>query len=388
MGIGPHCGDGEVDPVREQCDDANPEQGDGCNIDCVESGTLVWELRLTTDSANGRCGGVAVTEDSEMLVSTNGAEPRIVKISSAGEEVWSNGFTLTDSTADDVAVAPNGDVAVIAYDGPTILVSRWSSDGAALWSRQYENLTANGYADYGRGLAADADGNLLAVGARSQAQGNVSHDVFLRRYSADGDVFWTRILADQQVDEYANAAVASISAGHYVAYGVLSDPGGNRRPWVGAITNDNSQAWNYYDAEAEYGDEYHDVAVGPDGSIAVAGVGGPTSDEVISVVKLSPAGELEWARTVDNFDGVDELGQGVAISSDGTVVVAGLASGGWLGKFSADGESLLWTTAQPDADNGFFDVEVDPEDNVYVCGGRPSRGNPALYDVWVAKLTP
>lgn len=387
-GLGPHCGDGELEPTREECDDGNPDQGDGCNVDCLESGALIWELRLPTGIGFGACGGIAVTDDSDLLVSTNGTEPRVVKISPDGDELWDVGFTLTDSIADDVTAAPNGDVVAIAYEGPTILVSRWSSDGAALWSRQYENLTANGYSDYGRGVAADPDGNVVTVGARSQAQGNVLHDVFLRRYSAEGEVFWTRTLADVQVDEYANSAAVSIPGGFYVACGAISDGDGGRLPWVGAVGYDNAQVWTHLDAAAANGDQYHDVAVAADGSIVVAGVTRPINDDAISITRLSPDGDEDWTQTVDNFDGVDERGLGVAVSSDGTVLVAGFAAGGWLGKFSADGETSLWTSYQADADDGFMDVEVDAADNVFVCGARPSEGNPALSDVWVAKLTP
>ena len=387
-GLGSSCGDGEVEPQFEDCDDGNSDQGDGCNVDCVESGTLIWELRLPTDLSYGGCGGLAVTENSEVVVSTNGTEPRVVKVSSAGEKAWDVGFTISDSTADDVAVTPNGDTLAIAYEGSTVLVSRWSSDGSAIWAREYQNLTANGYPDYGRGLASDANGNVVAVGARSQAQGNASHDIFLRRYSAEGDVFWTRILADTQVDEYANSASISIARGFYVACGAISDGAGGRLPWVGAITYENSLVWTHLDAEAAYGDEYLDVADAADGSIVVAGVRDPGGNAAISVARLSPDGDEEWTRTVDNFDGVDERGMGVAISSDGTVLVAGSTSGGWLGKFSADGETLLWTSTQADAEDGFADVEVDSADNVFVCGARPSSENHALNDVWVAKFTP
>lgn len=38
--LGPYCGDGKVDKSdAEQCDDANRENGDGCNVNCKDEGT-------------------------------------------------------------------------------------------------------------------------------------------------------------------------------------------------------------------------------------------------------------------------------------------------------------------------------------------------------------
>ncbi len=36
--LGPYCGDGDRDAPEEECDDGNSDNGDGCNVDCTDSG--------------------------------------------------------------------------------------------------------------------------------------------------------------------------------------------------------------------------------------------------------------------------------------------------------------------------------------------------------------
>jgi cysteine-rich repeat protein len=52
---GPSCGDGVVNGP-EACDDGNPKDGDGCNVDCVESGSEVWTRQLSGRGRRQRAG--------------------------------------------------------------------------------------------------------------------------------------------------------------------------------------------------------------------------------------------------------------------------------------------------------------------------------------------
>lgn len=48
---GPHCGDGALQ-ADEMCDDGNAQDADGCNVSCVESGSVIW-TRFFDDSPRG-----------------------------------------------------------------------------------------------------------------------------------------------------------------------------------------------------------------------------------------------------------------------------------------------------------------------------------------------
>jgi len=52
-GVPSVCGDGEIEGV-EACDDGNDADEDGCNADCVESGTLLWSWDAPDDQRVAR----------------------------------------------------------------------------------------------------------------------------------------------------------------------------------------------------------------------------------------------------------------------------------------------------------------------------------------------
>lgn len=58
------CGDGIVDP-GEDCDDGNDEDADGCNLDCTESGSQLWEYEFLAGFEGRR---VAVGPDDRIHV--------------------------------------------------------------------------------------------------------------------------------------------------------------------------------------------------------------------------------------------------------------------------------------------------------------------------------
>ncbi len=69
--LGPHCGDGNVQrSAGEACDDGDGENGNGCNVDCVVSGTVLWTEMYSTDigTSNDHASDVDVGDDGTILV--------------------------------------------------------------------------------------------------------------------------------------------------------------------------------------------------------------------------------------------------------------------------------------------------------------------------------
>jgi cysteine-rich repeat protein len=121
MSLGPSCGDGVVNGP-EACDDGNPQDGDGCNVDCVESGSEVWTRGYGgEDAGNARARGVAVDGSGnvivvgeEFVVGQN-ANVWLRKYTPDGEVLWSRGWdgpSSGDDIAYAVAVTPEDDYVV------------------------------------------------------------------------------------------------------------------------------------------------------------------------------------------------------------------------------------------------------------------------------------
>ena len=156
-------------------------------------GTVVWTRQFGT-SDDDFARGVAVDESGNVLVSgdtrgslegesAGGADAYVRKYDPDGSVVWTRQFgTSSDDTAGAVAVDGSGNVLVSgdtqgslegANAGLTdAFVRKYDADGIVVWTRQVgENSN-----DVGPGVAADAAGNVLAVGA-------IAYDAFVIKYA-------------------------------------------------------------------------------------------------------------------------------------------------------------------------------------------------------------
>lgn len=92
--LGPHCGDG-VEQGDEACDDGDEVNGDGCNVDCIVSGSELW-----TRTFAGAAGyedyakAVAVAPDDTIVavgregLSNSTRRAWIQRYASDGSEDW------------------------------------------------------------------------------------------------------------------------------------------------------------------------------------------------------------------------------------------------------------------------------------------------------------
>ncbi len=116
------CGDGVEDP-GEQCDDGNDQNADGCNVDCVESGSWLWQVPVVAAAR------VAVGPEDRLYALTFAgsvdSDLSLYRFSSSGDlidlEFQPTGFELT--TADVYGLQPIR----VATDGSWIVSFRHGS---------------------------------------------------------------------------------------------------------------------------------------------------------------------------------------------------------------------------------------------------------------------
>jgi hypothetical protein len=116
------------------------------------------------------------------------------KYSPTGEALWTAQFgSSADDYANGVAVDSGGNVFVAGYIGSDAFIAKYSAGGTPQWTQSF----GTDKYDWAYGLCADDAGNLYVAGSTAgqfdPAQGtNDNTDGFLRRYSANGSVVWTR----------------------------------------------------------------------------------------------------------------------------------------------------------------------------------------------------
>ena len=129
-------------------------------------------------------------------------------------------------------------------------------------------------------------------------------------------------------------------------------------------------------------DSLLNVAVGDGDRIFVTGyLSVPEQGRDIVVREVSRDGQTVWTQTYDAMEGANEQASGIAIDSEGAVVVSGDVSTtprrAYLGRYASDGMPL-WHLERPGRG---FEVAVDGSDDIVVVGGLGD-------DVWLAKVDP
>jgi hypothetical protein len=250
-----------------------------------------------------------------------------------------------------------------------VFIARYSPAGELLWVRQAGGPDP----DVGMGIAVDAEGNVYVTGEfGSTAQFGPftlvsagGSDVFVAKYSPEGEVLWAR-----RAGGWASAMgrdVAVDAAGHVYITGEFIDQAD-------------------FDAHVLVGAGYKDVFL----------------------AKYSSEGEVLWARNAGGT--FEDVGNALALDGAGNVYVAGYFQGAaafgaltltsavagdvFVAKYSSGGEVLWVQQAGGLADNAGLGIAANAAGNVYVTGrmsgtagfGAISLTSAGVWDVFVASL--
>ena len=235
------------------------------------------------------------------------------------------GYSRIPSTA-------TNDFAVLRYNTDGTLDSTFSGDGRL--------ITNFGGIDQALDVAVQADGKIVAIGQKCNNTGAIC-DVALARYKTGGGLDATFSGDGKQTSDFGGddngsfGGIAIQSNGKIVVAGYM---------WNG--TDYDFAVYRYLsggaldttfsgDGMVNFGfgtgrqDFAEDVVVQSDGKIVVIGVTGDANGENgnFAVARLNKGGSLDTAFSGDgklttNFGG-DDLGDSVALQSDGKIVVAG-----------------------------------------------------------------
>jgi hypothetical protein len=303
-----------------------------------------------------------------------GTAPRALSIEEAGPvagegvgaEEWSRALVLGDSQALRAAVAPNGDVLLVAaYGGPVdlgggplpfdreargahLLVARFGPEGALRWVKGLVP-TSTELTQVGAVAVDPSTGDVLVGGTSAGLQwgaDRLPQGPFLARLTAEGALSWARAFPGEGPLTVAGMAVerdssAVVVAGDFAGrrgFGLEEHtvPRDRLGAFVARFAADGTPSWS-----RAYGPRGGDVsaravAVDAFGEVVVAGsysgavtLGGATFVTVKPrtpyVLKLSREGAHRWSREVSGADG---MAQAVAVGPDGVFV-----SGTYTGRF-------------------------------------------------------
>lgn len=370
----PICGNA-MPEEGELCDDGNDVDGDGCNVDCVPSGSPRWDpplrVHVAAEGGDARFWDVDVRPDDTIIAvgleDVFDQDALFVLWTGDGDVVWARQYDrgMGSDIARGVSSAVGSEIYVTGESTEAETPGGWISlvepaDGEVEITTPTERPWAVGIAHmhpsrlivagYGGGFvgaraytdmvlpawiaeAAITPGSMAAVaadGVRDIAYGAGNFDGLARVMQfVPGD-------PDPVVTLYEGAAGSGSQAlefgngglvlGGYVGVGM-------RDGWVQRLTSSGTPEWSWSTAQTGE-EEVEDVAVAPSGEIVAVGFTTSLAQDV-AVWKLSPAGELVWTWTWDEPMPNDDIARGVAVRADGDIVVVGALT-------EDDGTSDAW----------------------------------------------
>jgi len=391
---------------------------------------IQWVLQFGTGGAD-RGKGIAVDGSGNLYVtgytdgeldgqpSAGGYDIFVVKYSSDGEKHWTRllGSTSTD-LGYDIAVDGWGNVYVTGYTyggsldgnpsagGYDIFVVKYSSVGEKQWTRQFGTRGD----DYGNAIAVDGWGNVYVTGGSGgvldgQPSPGGNGDIFVVKYSSDGEKHWTRLLGGIYQDWGTGVAVdgwGNVYVTGCVGHNLTTSP--PDRIFVAKLSSTGEQQW-WRELTGGAINQGQSIAVDGWGNVYVTGRiagsldGNPSIGGFdVFVVKYTGDGTKRWTKQFGSID--SDYGRDIAVDEWGNVYVTGCTDGSFDGnpsaggddifvvKYNSDGErqwTKLWGSTGPDSGES---IAVDGFGNVYVTGQMQYEGTPwSGGDVFIMKLT-
>lgn len=354
-----------------------------------ESGNLKWIRQFGTpaeDVATGVAGDgsgayVVGYTYGALTSRAGGADSFIRKYGPDGAVLWTRQFgSLTDDAARAVATHTSG-VYVVGYvdccggflpgqppAGATdAYIRKYGGDGNELWTRQFGTLDI----ERAHGVAVDNTGVYVAgITTGNFAGPGGQRDGFVRKYSHEGAILWTRqfgtrlVNGDAAVDDFFAITVGPAGVFVVGATGLGAVPGttyagGGSDAFVIKIDTDGDTQW--YRQIGTGGNDYaYGIAVGG-GLVLVAG---GTDGDLVNGATAGAGGEDAFLRFYDfdgNIVGTQQFGNGLNDSGRGVVAV----SGAFFVAGTKNGDALQ---QQSLGDNDSFVLKVNAPPSVFTGG--------------------
>jgi uncharacterized delta-60 repeat protein len=302
------------------------------------SGTLVWQRKLSGASSTENGNGIAVDNLGNVYIVgyTNNASTDdilIVKYNSSGTLLWQTilAGSITD-TGTAIAVDSSGNVYITGhiYNGSNndIIIAKYDTNGNILWQRKLASNDGNNEIAYG--IAVDSSGNVYITGMFVVGS---AWDILIAKYTTSGTIQWQRRLAGAGTD--VGSGIAVDGSGNVYITG--SSNASSNIIISKYDTNGNISSPNGWQRRLEGGYSGFGIAVDSSGNVYISGAAWNGSNLDILIAKYNSSGVIQWQRTLASSS--NDYGFGIALDSSGTnVYIAGNTGTNILiAKLPADG---------------------------------------------------
>jgi hypothetical protein len=338
------------------------DKGQFTTIMYDSTGSEVWKEFYTGENENKANRGNKIIIDNEEniyavgLISDKGGDVGIIKYNQDGM-VWAESFTSSwfgdyPDEGLDIAADAEGNVYAIGVvtstsgnlDDPyTIKVD---ADGYLVWEQQYSESSAT---DYPRAIDVTANGDVFSLTSTYNFWGTATFDITTIYYNTDGVQQWiSRYNGEGDSDDEPTDVIVKDDKMHYVCGIALNESGNN--DFVAMMQNEyGTRLWTViYDGSANEGDTAYEIKYLQDSSAIITGTSWELIDgigmQAATTVRVKADGTVAWTNTYTGIDSLGAAATTLAVDTLNGVYVAGYETtsdadkNGLLIKYNKEGE--------------------------------------------------
>jgi hypothetical protein len=322
----------------------------------------------------------------------------ILKLDSSGTAQWQNLYEISQAEyARFMQPTSDGGYIVAANRGSALLILKSDSSGTLHWQKQY---TFGFFTSFSvRSIHQTIDGGYIVAGDLRFGSGLTQEkSELIFKLDSNGLVMWQKLLFE---DIFRNRAfIQPTQDGGCILIGytvLIFDYQPESVISLLKFSSSGTLQWNRifrYEDEVQYEPYY--IQITPDGGYVVTGYRNTSTGGYIDgqawVLKLSPSGEVLWNRVFIDNNGFYYYPYTIQCTNDNGYIVAGerkssstYVSDAWLMKLDSTGAILWQNTYGGTADDRASSISLTPDGGYAVAGNTDSFGSGAT-DALVLKL--
>jgi uncharacterized delta-60 repeat protein len=254
----------------------------------------------------------------------------VVKLDLGGNVVWTKTIGGSgDDYAYSITQSSDGGYVVAGYTNSfgagfaDIYVVKLDSGGNVIWAK----TIGGSLTDVANSIIHTSDGGYVIAGY-TQSFGAGGADFFVVKLDSAGNVMWTKTIGMSNIElflttiprhEFANSIIQSSDGGYVVAgetwYFLFSDM------YIVKLDSAGNVQWAKTINESNWWDFANSIIQSSDGGYVVAGNTLGVVNFDFYIVKLDSAGNVVWTKIIDGYN--EDIASSIIQSSDGGYVVAG-----------------------------------------------------------------
>ena len=243
--------------------------------------------------------------------------------------------------------------------------------------------------DSGTSLAKTNDGGYIMSG-HTKSYGAGGADAFIAKYTADGNLSWSRTWGGTK-SEYSVSLIQTSDSGYAMVGYTNSYGAGVADAFISKFTADGNLSWSrtWGGTDSDYGNKLIQTS---DGGYMMSGSTSSYADGSAFIAKYTVDGNLSWSRTWGDV-GKDSSFQSLIQTSDGGYAMAGYTRSygagdldAFIAKYTVDG-NLSWSRTWGGTVEDYGASLIRTSDGGFAMSGETGSYGVGYHDAFIAKYT-